>query len=121
MKIGGYVPSQDYDGPPAACADCGLAYGDDGWIEAILPDRVWDRIRPESTYPSGGILCITCMARRLKRLGYKPKSIPVYLSGMEPLMAMPGGPNDLIWLLREWDPDKMAKYDKDVLGGNSPD
>ena len=116
MRIGGYGP--DHDLPPVACADCGLAYGGDGWVEAIIPDRVWDKIRPEGTYPASGILCITCMAARLKRLGFKPKTIPVWLCGMEPLMAMPGHPNDLIWLLREWNPDKMAHYDKEVLGGN---
>ncbi len=29
------------------CYDCGLEYGIDGWIEAIVPDYVWNLIRPE--------------------------------------------------------------------------
>lgn len=89
---------------PAACYDCGLAYGDTGWIEAIIPDRVWDRIRPEGSSPGGGILCVTCIARRLERLGLK--GVPVWLCGTEPIRAMPGDPADCLPVLREWNVDR---------------
>ena len=111
MHIGGFVPYHLQNAPVVACADCGLAYGDDGWIEAIVPDRIWDRIRPGGSYPGGGILCITCMARRLTRLGFSFKAIPVWLCGTEPFKAVPGDPRDFIWYLREWDPDREAVRD----------
>lgn len=61
------------------CHDCGLAYGGEGWIECIVPDDVWRAIGP--TGDEGGILCITCIARRAKRAGLK--SVPVMLCGTE--------------------------------------
>ena len=50
-----------------ACYDCGLQYGSIGWIEAIIPDKVWDMIRPEGSGKGCGILCINCISRRLAR------------------------------------------------------
>ena len=47
----------------AKCYDCGLNYEDPGWIEAVIPDKVWNEISP--TGDQGGILCITCISRRL--------------------------------------------------------
>ena len=65
----------------ARCYDCGLDYQDPGWIEAIIPDQVWNDISP--TKDQGGILCITCISRRLVKGGYK--KVPVWLLGTEPL------------------------------------
>ena len=48
----------------AKCYDCGLNYGDPGWIEAIIPDKIWYDITPTSD--QGGILCITCITRGLE-------------------------------------------------------
>ena len=70
------------------CYDCGLEYGGDAWIEAIIPDEIWNEISP--TGGEGGILCISCMAKRIKQKGYK--GIPVWLCGTEPLKAMEGDP-----------------------------
>ena len=98
-SVGEHDRPEDHD--PAACYDCGLAYGDTGWIEAIVPDKIWARIRPEGSSLVGGILCITCIARRLKRLGFD--AVPVWLCGMEPIRAMPGDPADTLPVLREWD------------------
>lgn len=69
------------------CYDCGLAYGSEGWIEAIIPNEVWRAISP--TGDEGGILCITCIARRLRRRGYDHK-VRVNLCGTELLRQ----PND---------------------------
>lgn len=66
---------------PTACHDCGLAYGDVGWIECVVPNDVWRQIGP--TGDEGGILCITCIARRAKRHGLK--DVPVMLCGTEVL------------------------------------
>jgi len=52
-----------------ACHDCGLDYGSDGWIEAVVPDAVWNAIRPRGRGEGCGILCITCMARRISERG----------------------------------------------------
>ncbi|MHA1402130.1 MAG: hypothetical protein ACTSQE_17420 [Candidatus Heimdallarchaeaceae archaeon] len=70
------------------CYDCGLEYGGDAWIEAIIPDEIWNEISP--TGGGGGILCISCIAKRIKQKGYK--DIPVWLCGTEPLKAMEGDP-----------------------------
>jgi hypothetical protein len=83
------------------CDDCGRKYGEEDWIEAIIPDKVWNKIRPDGYGKGGGILCISCIAKRLKEKGYK--RVPVWLLGTEPLRAMPGDPIDTpegLWLLR---------------------
>lgn len=67
----------------SGCYDCGLDYEDDGWIEAIIPDQIWNEISPTNDH--GGLLCITCISRRLVKKGYKTAQIPVELSGVEPL------------------------------------
>jgi hypothetical protein len=49
----------------ANCADCGMEYGT--FPDLILPDDVWARIAPrEGKY---GILCPTCIAKRLDKIG----------------------------------------------------
>jgi len=88
-----------------ACYDCGLEYGSVGWIEAIIPDKVWDMIRPEGSGKGCGILCINCISRRLARKGLK--KIPVWLCGTEPLEAVSGSSN--LSILRNWVPDKSNK------------
>lgn len=45
------------------CYECGLPYSSAGWIDAVVADEVWLKISP--TGDEGGLLCITCMARRL--------------------------------------------------------
>lgn len=85
----------------AACYDCGLAYGGIEWIEAIIPDKIWDRIRPEGTSKGNGILCITCIIRRLRRMGFE--NVPIWLCGTEPVQAISGDPGDSIVILRNWD------------------
>jgi len=52
---------------PVVCYDCGLPYGGDHWVEAVVPHDVWALISPSGN--EGGILCINCMAARLARLG----------------------------------------------------
>lgn len=90
----------------AGCYDCNLEYGGDGWIEAIIPDKIWDMIRPDGCAEGQGLLCITCISRRLAEKGLK--NIPVWLCGTEPLKARTGGPGDEpdIFILRNWKPEK---------------
>ena len=92
----------------AKCYDCGLNYGDIGWIEAIIPDQVWDFISP--TGDQGGILCINCISRRLAKKGFK--RIPVWLCGIEPLIAKEGDPGDDLNFLRNWKPKHLKKIYK---------
>lgn len=82
------------------CYDCGLQYGGPGWIEAIIPDKIWNKISP--TNNQGGILCITCISKRLQK--YELKDVPVWLAGTEPLKAMTGDSGDSLDLLRNYDP-----------------
>ena len=88
----------------AGCYDCGLSYTDPGWIEAIIPDKVWNQISP--TGDQAGLLCITCISRRLRAKGYK--RIPVWLCGTEPLRPIPRDPGDGVnfVVLRNWHPGK---------------
>jgi len=88
----------------AKCYDCGLNYTDPGWIEAIIPDKIWNEISP--TGDQGGILCIICISRRLVKKGYR--RIPVWLCGTEPLRSMNGDPGNEINLsiLRNWEPEE---------------
>jgi len=83
------------------CYDCGLEYGGDAWIEAIIPDRVWDEIRPDGCEKGCGILCISCIVKRLREKGFR--NIPIWLCGTEPIQAIPGSPGDCLPILRYWE------------------
>jgi len=84
------------------CYDCGLEYNSDSWIEAIIPDKVWDEIRPDGCGKGCGILCISCIARRIAERGFE--TVPVWLCGTERLRALPGNPKDCLPVLRWWEP-----------------
>lgn len=76
---------------PFGCYDCGLVYGGEGWMDVTVPDEVWHQISP--THDEGGILCITCIARRCERLllenvPVKIQSGPLvngYVTGIRPI------------------------------------
>ena len=63
--------------PPAAapveagerltCFDCPQLYEADDWVEAVIPCEAWDQISPHEE--GGGVLCVSCMARRLVAAG----------------------------------------------------
>lgn len=84
----------------AHCYDCGLRYGGDSWVEAIIPDKIWNKIKPKGCGDGAGLLCISCIARRLSILGYE--DVPVFLCGTEPLRAVEGDPADNLSLLRNY-------------------
>lgn len=67
------------------CYDCGLKYGSPSWIEAIVPNEVWEIISP-SYHKGAGLLCISCIARRCVEAGLK--YVPVLMCGTEPLIAV---------------------------------
>ena len=86
------------------CYDCGLDYGDPGWVEAVIPDKVWNEISP--TGNQGGILCITCISRRLVKKGFK--NVPVWICGTEPLRPILCGDREdevQTFLIRNWEPN----------------
>jgi hypothetical protein len=85
----------------AVCNDCGLEYGGDSWIEAIIPDNIWNIIKPDGCADGCGILCISCIARRLREREIKIK-IPIWLCGTEPLTAMEGDPMKNLKILRDF-------------------
>lgn len=88
------------------CYDCGLEYGKPGWVEAIIPDKAWNLIRPDDCGKGCGILCIGCMSQRLVERGLS--DVPVWLCGTEPLRAMMGDPGDTLDILRNWGPKNDA-------------
>ena len=89
------------EGKRIGCYDCSKPYGEDGWIEAVIPDHVWIRISPTGNI--GGILCISCISKRLKDAGIW--GVPVWLCGTEPLIAIAGDPSDSLELLRNYKAD----------------
>lgn len=60
---------------PLACYDCGLRYGSEGWCDVVLSDEDWLAISP--TGHEGGVLCFTCIARRLVRAGRRNVAMQV--------------------------------------------
>jgi len=82
------------------CYDCGLEYGGISWIETTLPDNIWDLIKPAECHDGGGILCISCIVRRLNKKGLK--DIPIWLCGTEPIKVIGGDPSDYLKIIREY-------------------
>lgn len=83
------------------CYDCGLLYGSDGWIEAVIPDKIWNKIKPTECADGCGILCVTCISRRLKVKGIE--DVPVWFCGTENMRAQSGDPSSDSELLRNFD------------------
>lgn len=82
------------------CYDCGISYGVDGWIEAVIPNKIWNEISPRKS--SGGLLCICCISKRLYKFGYPMSSVPIMLCGMEPIYTV---------LRKDFD----IKFDKSII------
>jgi hypothetical protein len=60
------------------CYDCGRRYGDEyGFPDLVVPNDVWEEISP--TGDEGGLLCPSCLCRRLYLRGIK--SIGAFRSG----------------------------------------
>jgi hypothetical protein len=59
------------------CYDCHLPYGGNEWVEAVVPDDVWEQIKPQEGQ-GAGILCINCMAKRCAKMGLE--NVPVKLT-----------------------------------------
>ena len=91
-----------------SCYDCNMEYGGDNWIEAVIPDKIWNKIKPDGCGDGCGILCISCIARRLKLGGFR--DIPIWLCGTEPLVAMTGDPAWYLGWLRNWDEETGDKF-----------
>lgn len=96
----------------AGCYDCGLRYGGPSWIEAVIPDKAWNLIRPEGAAEGCGILCISCIAKRLREHGIE--HCPVWLCGTEPLRPFgQKDPSDNMPVLRLWEPGDSAEGDSE--------
>lgn len=57
---------RDDERPQGSCYDCGLEYSN--FPDMMIPDDLWERINP-TEHEGAGILCPTCIARRLDHLG----------------------------------------------------
>lgn len=82
------------------CYDCGREYNKNGWIEAIIPDKVWNDIRPDGCAEDCGLLCINCISDRLYYAGYN--NVPVWLCGTEPLKTMNNNSVEKLDIMRNW-------------------
>jgi len=47
------------------CQDCGKLYK----VDFIVPDCIWDKIRPANKKKSGGLLCGVCIAKAIESIG----------------------------------------------------
>ena len=47
----------------AKCDDCGMLYGEDDWVDTVMPHFQWKIISPEN-----GILCANCIVKRASKL-----------------------------------------------------
>jgi hypothetical protein len=64
MTFDGWIKSAP---SPLGCCGGGLEYASVAWMDTHVPDEVWLKISP--TGHEGGVLCISCMARRCVVLG----------------------------------------------------
>ena len=46
------------------CFDCGMPYGENDWIDTVLPNEQWKMMFPEH----GGLLCANCIIKRASKL-----------------------------------------------------
>ncbi len=52
-------------GEGCTCHACGARYR----VDLMVPAETWEAIRPARSTPGGGLLCGSCIAERLERLG----------------------------------------------------
>ncbi len=56
----------DEERPACECYDCGMPYHD--FPDMVIPDDLWEKINP-THHEGAGLLCPTCIAKRLDMLG----------------------------------------------------
>lgn len=47
------------------CQSCGNSYK----VDVVVPDDLWELIKPKDKPTGGGLLCGVCIIRRLEKLG----------------------------------------------------
>jgi hypothetical protein len=52
------------DGCGCTCHSCGRKYKTD----LIVPDEIWDKIKPAGSIREGGLLCGTCIITRIENI-----------------------------------------------------
>lgn len=57
---------QEHERPKGKCYDCKEPYA--SFPDMIIPDHLWEKINP-TYYEGAGILCPTCICKRLDELG----------------------------------------------------
>lgn len=69
---------KDHERPQGCCYDCGMKYTE--FPDMMVPDDLWEKINP--TYCRGaGLLCPTCIAKRLYFANEWYKFVDKYLKG----------------------------------------
>lgn len=57
------------------CQECGLYYGTD----IVIPDELWEEIKPVGKPEGAGLLCPSCIGRKIEMLGgYKSFHLSPY-------------------------------------------
>jgi len=46
------------------CHECGRKF----CVDIIVPDETWDKIKPDGSKNGGGLLCPTCIMKKLEEL-----------------------------------------------------
>ena len=47
------------------CEECGKIYQ----VDLIIPDRLWEKIKPQNKPQRAGLLCGACIMRRIESIG----------------------------------------------------
>lgn len=48
------------------CQSCGKTFR----VDIIVPDYLWEKIKPEGKPKGGGLLCGSCIMERLESMGF---------------------------------------------------
>ena len=51
---------------PCKCQDCGNDY----FVDLMLPNELWEKIKPEGKEEGAGLLCGACIMKRLDAIGH---------------------------------------------------
>lgn len=59
------------------CQGCGRSYT----VDLVIPDKLWEQIRPEGKIPEAGMLCGVCIMNRIEKISsydywYLAKKLP---------------------------------------------
>lgn len=68
------------------CQDCGSQYK----VDILIPNELWDRIKPIGKSQGAGLLCGNCIIKKLEEIGYSAWQLDTPVSKSKPGSVKPG-------------------------------